>query len=148
MLSTVPGRNNTRFSDVYLNVSRVSLKNSIEKMWFNLFCILKEYTNAKLRRSSLKLFQIYTIQLRKVSTFLTCISVLKPVNPCSCFGRAINDFGKLFSARLYNVTLEIQVCTEDQLQLLWFFNPLPLALLQSTSLAAILNFCQIQPGYS
>ena len=29
---------------------------------------------------------------KKQSTFLTCISILKPVNPCSCFGCAINDF--------------------------------------------------------
>ena len=72
--------------------------------------MLKEYSNAKLKRSSLKLFQIYTVQLRQLSTFLTFISVLKSVNICSCFGRAINDFGKLFSApRPYKVTLEIKI---------------------------------------
>ena len=54
------------------------------------------YTYAKLKRYSLKLFQIYTVQLRQLSTFLTCISVLKPVNPCSCFCRAINDFASCF----------------------------------------------------
>ena len=109
MLSTAPGQNNTRFSDVYLKCFKRSLKKSIEKMWFKRFCSLIEYTNAKLKRSDLKLFQIYTVQLRKLSTFLTCISVLKLVYPCSCFSRAINDFGKLFSARPYKVTLEIKI---------------------------------------
>ena len=88
---------------------------------------------------------------KKLSTFLTCISVLKPVNPCSCFGWAINDFGKLFSARPYKVTLLIKIfrfAPETQLQLLWFFNHLPVTLLQSTSLAAVLNFGQIQSAYS
>ena len=65
---------------------------------------------------------------KKQSTFLTCVYmyVLKPVNPCSCFGCAINDFGTLFSARQYKVTLEIKIfrfAPETQLQLLWFFNP-------------------------
>ena len=65
--------------------------------------------NAKLKLSSLKLLQISTVQLRKLSTFATCISVLKEVNPCSYFGRAINGFGKLFSARPYKVMLEVKI---------------------------------------
>ena len=91
MLSTVPGQKNTRFRDVYLKRFKRFGEKIDRKMWFKIFCL-------QLKRSSLKLFQIYTVQLRKLSTFVTCISVLKPVNPCSCFGRAINGFGKLFSA--------------------------------------------------
>ena len=97
--------------------------------------------------------EINTVQLRKLSTFLTCISVLKPVNPCSCFGRAINDFGKLFSARPYKFTLETKIVRfapkiNFNCELLWFFTPLPLTLLQSTSLVAVLNFHPIQSTYS
>ena len=114
----------------------------------NILFTFAAYTYAKLKRLSLNFFQIYTVQLRKLSTFLTCISVLKPVNPCSCFGRAINDFGKLFSARPYKVTLETKIFRfapkiNFNCELLWFFTPLPLTLHQSTSLAAVLNFDQI-----
>ena len=106
----------------------------------NILFTFAAYTYAKLKRLSLIFFQIYTVQLRKLSTFLTRISVLKPVNPCSCFGRAINDFGKFFSARPYKVTLETKIFRfapkmNFNCELLWFFNPLPLTLLQSTSLA-------------
>ena len=119
----------------------------------NILFTFAAYTYAKLKRLSLNFFQIYTVQLRKLSTFLTCISVLKPVNPCSCFGRAINDFGKLFSARPYKVTLETKIFRfapkiNFNRELLWFFTPLPLTLLQSTSLAAVLNFDQIQSTYT
>ena len=123
-------------SDVYLNVLSVS---------FNKY--------AKLKRLSLNFFQIYTVQIRKLSTFLTCISVLKSVNPCSCFGRAINDFGKLFSARPYKVTLETKIFRfapkiNFNCEFAVVFTPLPLTFLQSTSLAAVLNFGQIQSTYS
>ena len=118
----------------------------------NILFTFAAYTNAILKRLSLNFFQIYTVQLRKLSTFLTCISVLKPVNPCS-FGRAINDFGKLFSAWPYKVTLETKIFRfapkiNFNCELLWFFTPLPLTLLQSTSSAAVLNFDQIQSTYS
>ena len=114
MFSTVPGQKYTRFSDVYLKrfkrrfPQKIYRENVVQNIFFYL---MSQYTNAKLKRLSLKLFQIYTVQLGKLSTFLTCISVLKPVNPSSCFGRtrAINDFGKLFSARSYKVTLEIKI---------------------------------------
>ena len=104
MFSTVPGQINIRFSDVYLKRFKLfAEKNRSKNEVENNILFTKEYQNAKLEHSSLKLFQIYTVQLRKLSTFLTCISVLKPVNTCSCFGRVINDFGKLFSARPYKL---------------------------------------------
>ena len=56
---TVPGHNklglDNVFSDVYLKSFKRFPEKSIENMWFKIFCLLKEYTNAKLKRSSLKL---------------------------------------------------------------------------------------------
>ena len=119
----------------------------------NILFTFVAYMYAKLKRLTLNFFQTYTVQLRKLSTFLTCISVLKPVNPCSCVGRAINDFGKLFSARPYKVTLETKIFgfhrrSTSIVNCCVFFTPLPLTLLQSTSLAAVLNFDGIQSTYS
>ena len=55
-------------------------------MWFKIFCLLKDYTNAKLKRSSVNIHR--PTKKTKYISYLS-ISVLKPVNPCIWFGHAI-----------------------------------------------------------
>ena len=148
LLLTVPGQNNTRFTDVYLKrFKRFSQKIDRENVVQNIL-FTKRVCERKIKTFKSEVVPNIHRPTKKTKYILTCISVLKPVNTCSCFGRVINDFGKLFSAPPYEVTLKIKIfrfAPKINFNCCGFFKTLPLTLLQSTSLAAVVDFSQIQP---